>query len=306
MPRVSVIINCLNGEKYLRQAIDSVYAQTFADWEIVLCDNASTDSTPAIARSYDERVRYFRRESTVPLGQARNSAIDVSRGQYIAFLDCDDMWLPQRLARQVPLLDAQPRCDLIYSNFFHLDDRGRQSAALRGRQPSGHVFERFLARYPVGILTVLLRRTALDRLGELFDPALHLAEDYDLFMRVLYRSEAAYIDDPLAIYRIHSGMSTLRMGAQATAEFYHCLEKLRKLDAASEQRYTRAFARAALLAEYALAKRCLAGGEPATARRHIAPFKWASHKSMAVYLASFLPPVLWFALRPLWARGTFR
>lgn len=306
MSRVSVIMNCLNGEKYLREAIDSVYAQTYGDWEIVFWDNGSTDATPAIARSYDERLRYFRRDATVPLGEARNLAIAECRGDYIAFLDSDDLWLPERLARGVPVLDAQPRCDFVYSNFYHLTDSGRRTIALRGPQPAGEVFERFLRRYPVGILTVLLRRRALSRLDALFDPALHISEEYDLFMRLLYRAEAAYVDEPLAVYRIHQEMSTVRLSEKATGEFYHALGKLRDLDAKADRKYARALDRATAVVEYDRAKQHLAGGNPSAARRYIAPFKWTSAKSMAVYLASYLPVAVWFALRPLWARGTFR
>jgi glycosyltransferase involved in cell wall biosynthesis len=306
MPRVSVIMNCLNGEKYLRQAIDSVYAQTYTDWEIVFWDNGSTDGTPAIVQRYDERLRYFRGETTVALGQARNYALAASGGEYIAFLDCDDVWLPERLASQVPVLDAQPGCDLVYSNFFHLDECDRQSIALRGPQPSGRVFERFLYRYPVGILTVLLRRTALERLDSLFDPALHIAEEYDLFMRLLYHGEAVYVDAPLGLYRIHEGMSTVRHGDRAADEFYHALATLRALDARAGGTYAHAFDRATAVVEYNRAKQHLAGGHLRPARASIAPFKWTSPKATVVYLATFLPVRVWLALRPLWARGTFR
>ena len=308
VPRVSVIINCYNSERYLREAIDSVYAQTYGDWEIVLFDNASTDATATIAQSYDERLRYFRGETTVPLGAARNAAIGLVRTELIAFLDSDDVWLPERLARTVAALDSRPGCDFAYSNFFHLTSDGRESVALRGEQPSGHVFERFLERYPVGILTVLLRTRALDAVGgdALFDPALHISEEYDLFMRLLYSAEAVYVPEPLAKYRIHSDMSTERLSDKATAEFYHSLAKLRALDGARGGRFSAALDRANAVVEYARAKQHLADGELRLARSYIAPFKWSSAKATAVYLATFLPVPLWFALKPLWARGTFR
>lgn len=305
-PKISVIMNCLNGEKYVREAIDSVYSQTLSDWEIVFFDNGSTDRTAEIAQSYDGRLRYVGRDSTVPLGQARNLALAECRGDYIAFLDCDDLWLPQRLARQVPVLDTQPRCDFVYSNFYHLASGHGRTLALRGRQPSGHVFEQFLRRYPVGILTVLLRRSALQRLDALFDPTLHLSEEYDLFMRLLYRSEAAYVDEPLAVYRIHEQMSTIRLSDKSTTEFYLSLGKLRALDAGADRKYQQAFDRTVAVVEYDRAKQLLAGGDLRGARKCIAPFRWTSGKAAAVYLATFLPVPLWFALRPLWARGTFR
>ncbi|HEY2399610.1 MAG TPA: glycosyltransferase family 2 protein, partial [Steroidobacteraceae bacterium] len=107
MPEVTVIMNCYNGERYLREAIDSVFAQTFADWEIIFWDNASTDGSADIARSYtDPRMRYFRGERNVPLGEARKLALAQARGEWIGFLDTDDLWYPQKLARQIGALQG--------------------------------------------------------------------------------------------------------------------------------------------------------------------------------------------------------
>ena len=89
-PLVSVVINCLNGARYLREAIDSVFSQTYDNWEIVFWDNHSCDESGVIAKSYGDRVRYHRSESTTGLGLARNRALNACRGKYIAFLDVDD------------------------------------------------------------------------------------------------------------------------------------------------------------------------------------------------------------------------
>ena len=87
MPEVSVIMNCLNGERYLKEAVDSVFAQSFQDWEIIFWDNASTDSSPEIAQTYGDRVRYFRSDVTYSLGKERNLAISRASGEYMALLD---------------------------------------------------------------------------------------------------------------------------------------------------------------------------------------------------------------------------
>ena len=91
-PLVSVIMNCYNSDRYLREAIDSVFAQSYQNWEIIFFDNASTDQSAEIAKSYGPKLRYFRGESTVLLGAARNRAFEKAAGQYFAFLDCDDIW----------------------------------------------------------------------------------------------------------------------------------------------------------------------------------------------------------------------
>ena len=96
---VSIIMNCYNGEKYLREAIDSVYAQSYKHWEIIFWDNASTDRTSQIAQSYDSRLRYFRAKVNTHLGPARNMALEKAKTTYIAFLDSDDIYLPNTLSR---------------------------------------------------------------------------------------------------------------------------------------------------------------------------------------------------------------
>ena len=96
-PLVSVIMNCHNGERFLREAIDSVYAQTYSNWEIIFWDNVSTDDSSSIAQSYDNRLRYYLSEGFTSLGMARELAVQKSNGEYVAFLDCDDLWLPEKL-----------------------------------------------------------------------------------------------------------------------------------------------------------------------------------------------------------------
>ena len=103
-PLVSVIMNCHNGEKYLREAIDSVISQTYNNWELIFWDNHSTDKTSDIIKSYtDSRIYYYYTNTFTTLGKARNSAIDVSNGEIIAFLDADDIWLKEKLIKQIPL-----------------------------------------------------------------------------------------------------------------------------------------------------------------------------------------------------------
>ncbi len=116
-PLVSIIMNCRNGENYLRDAIDSIFAQTYGNWEIIFFDNASTDSSGAIARNYGEKLHYFHSTQSMPLGAARNAAIGKACGELIAFLDTDDRWLPDKLAWQVAVIRDQPQVDFIYSNY---------------------------------------------------------------------------------------------------------------------------------------------------------------------------------------------
>ena len=103
-PLVSIIMNCHNGEKYLNEAICSVLSQTYENWELIFWDNQSTDKSSVIVQKYkDTRIQYFYAETYTRLGEARNHAIKKSQGEFIAFLDCDDLWMSTKLEKQIPL-----------------------------------------------------------------------------------------------------------------------------------------------------------------------------------------------------------
>lgn len=120
LPLVSVIMHCLNCEKYRRDALNSAYTQTYPHGEIIFWDNASTDGSREIAQSYDNRLRYFQGDETIPLGAARHKALEQAQGEYSAFLDCDDVWMPEKLEKPPPLFDNPDVgvvcCDAVYFN----------------------------------------------------------------------------------------------------------------------------------------------------------------------------------------------
>lgn len=226
-PRVSVIMNCLNGERYLREALDSVFAQTYPDWEIVFWDNGSTDASPEIAKEYGDRVRYFRSEETCPLGKARNLAIARATGEYVALLDCDDVWLPEKLDKQVPLGDADPLVALIYSDSFFIDRDGAVIGQYftQAPPPPGDAFIGLLTRRNfIPCLTVVMRRTVVEKVGG-FNPTLGYAEDFDLSLRIVRAHGASYVNEPLAKYRLHRGAITAMGLPSSTLEGIRVIEE---------------------------------------------------------------------------------
>ena len=116
-PLVSVIMNCLNCEQYLNEAIDSVYAQTYENWEIIFWDNDSCDNSKNIAKSYDSRLKYFSSDETCILGKARTMAVQEARGEYLAFLDCDDIWFKDKLKNQMRFFfEGEENLGLVYGS----------------------------------------------------------------------------------------------------------------------------------------------------------------------------------------------
>ncbi|PLX67337.1 MAG: hypothetical protein C0602_10450 [Denitrovibrio sp.] len=213
-PLVSVIMNCYNSDKYLREAIDSVIAQTYQNWEIIFWDNQSTDSSAEIVKSYDDkRIHYFYAPNHTPLGEARNLAVKKAAGEWIGILDCDDIWHENKL--EVQLESASDEIGMIYSRVeFLLEDSGRSSVMGKSIKktyypkldelPSGDVFDKLLYECFIPLPSVVMRRNLFEKVGGI-DSSLKVAEDYDIFLKIAKISGTLAIDDVLCKYRVHGG-----------------------------------------------------------------------------------------------------
>jgi len=211
-PLVSILMNCYNGEKYLREALDSVLMQTYQNWEVIFWDNQSTDGSADILKSYDDpRLRYFSAPKHTLLYEARNYAIEKSRGEFVAFLDVDDWWLPEKLEKQVPLFD-NPEVGIVCSNYWLVNERKRLPPRKMMRQsiPTGSPLNELLKHYFVGLLTLMVRRTAFEQLEYGCDPRYHVIGDFDLVIRLSVRWKLDCIQEPLAYCRWHGDNESTR------------------------------------------------------------------------------------------------
>ena len=300
MPAFSVIMNCLNCAGDLREALDSVVAQTCEDWEIVFWDNGSSDASPAIAQSYGEKVRYFRAEKTVPLGAARNLAIARAEGRYIAFLDCDDVWLPEKLERQKMLLDANPRLGLVSTDTEMFDGaRVLNRLFAHARPERGRVFRALMTRQWVSMSSAVVRREALDGLKDAqgqsvaphwFDESLNVCEEADLFYRIAHDWEVDHVQgEALTRWRVHGANTTFRKFGQFADETLRILQKHQDLYPGYAAEYADVVA---LLTRRAAFQRGVAlwrEGHNARAREAVREFTGTSPKYRLFYWATFLP-----------------
>ena len=198
-PRVSVIIPTYNRSWCLSEAIDSVLSQTFQDMELIVVDDGSTDETPALLSRYDDRLRCLR-QTNQGVSVARNHGIQAANGALIAFLDSDDLWQPDKLARQVDFFDRQPDALICQTEETWIRRGVRVNPKHRHRKPSGWIFEPSLALCLVSPSAVMMRRELLEEMGG-FDESLPACEDYDLWLRVSLRHPIHLIDEPLVIKR---------------------------------------------------------------------------------------------------------
>lgn len=206
-PQVSIVIPSYNRVAYLRQAIDSVFAQTFRDWELIVADDGSTSET---LRYLDElekmdRVKVLRLRHSGKPSVARNAAIRAARGIYVAFLDSDDTWLPTKLEIQIALHRSCAGHQWSYVAMERIHEDG----TLMQRQPKyptpeGAIFEQLLdLRADVSMSSVMAERTLLEQVGS-FDEEQPFFEDYDLFLRLSLRSDVSVVTQPLVRMRSHA------------------------------------------------------------------------------------------------------
>jgi cellulose synthase/poly-beta-1,6-N-acetylglucosamine synthase-like glycosyltransferase len=206
MPLISVIINVRNGAGTLRQAIDSVLSQSFPDWELIVWDDRSTDASASIVATYsDSRVRYFLSPEDVPLGKARNDAIQHAKGEWIAFLDQDDVWLVHKLEKQVALIADD--VGLIYGRTVRFYPSGWErdyDHAHEYRQlPEGDLFGLLFTRSCfIAMSSAMFRSAAVEAVGGIPDQV-RIIPDYYLYVAVARKYRVRAVQEVVCRYRMH-------------------------------------------------------------------------------------------------------
>ena len=203
-PLVSIVINCYNGEKYLRQSIESILDQSYQNLELIFWDNHSTDQSKNIIKSYDDkRIKYFFSQNHSTLYQARNLALKECKGDFISFLDVDDYYLKDRIVKQLLHFKDQ-KVGVTYSNYYrYYEDINKKKLLTNKILPSGNLTKYILEESQISFMTVMIRKKSLESLQFNFDQKYSIIGDYDLLYRLSFNWDFYYIKEPLAVYRIH-------------------------------------------------------------------------------------------------------
>lgn len=218
MPKVSIVIPIYNAEKFISGTIESVIAQTYPDWEIIAVNDGSTDKTPEILSKYkkglSKKLQVITQENS-GVSIARNKGISVARGKYVAFLDHDDLWMPEKLETQVKLLNSNKELGLVYTDSYVIDERGDvqkdtliksiiSKNILRIKVFRGNIFNELFCIDFIPLLAAMVRKEVFDKVG-MFDTKYKISEDYDLFLKIAEIYPIDFVEQPLAKYRVHSG-----------------------------------------------------------------------------------------------------
>lgn len=206
-PKASVLIPTFNDGPYLREAVDSILVQTFTDFELIIVDDGSTDGTPEILRSYDDpRIRVITHEKNLGRPHARNTALDAGKGEYLFWMDGDDISLPKRLEKQIAFMDAHPDiavCGAMIQCFHNID------SVLYFPWVEENIVTHLILSPTIGNATACFRRASLDAHALRYDPALPRAQDYDFWCQMLLdcKLKAANLPDLLLLYRVRKLMT---------------------------------------------------------------------------------------------------
>jgi len=245
-PLVSVVLPVYNGARFLQQAVESVFEQTYAHIEILAIDDGSTDDSEKILHAFGNRISVVR-QANAGVAAARNRGVRAARGEFVAFLDQDDWWLPTKIAKQVSAFAADPNVDLVHTGVAHFRNAtgtfvGRLNPNTNPGELVGSCYERLLQDNSIYNTTVMVRRSAVEAVGG-FDTTIegNTVADYDLWLRLARASRFAFIPEELAVFRIHESQGTWKRQDMLNAELRlisaHAVDETRRSSTTLRRRF---------------------------------------------------------------------
>ena len=200
---ISVIIPAYNAQQYIRQTIESVLSQSYKNIEIIVINDGSTDETPKIIECFGDRIRVIHQKN-MGLSGARNNGIRAALGEFVAFVDADDLWAPDKIGKQVALFNKNPELGFAYTDYSIFGPgAGKEFHKISPKLYKGYVLKELFCYPFIIVSSVMVKKACLEEVG-LFDTDNPSTQDYDLWMRLAERYTADFVDEPLVRYRVHS------------------------------------------------------------------------------------------------------
>lgn len=225
MPKVSVIVTAYNLIEYLPETIDNVLQQTYRDFEVIVVDDGSTDNTATWVRQVtDPRVRLIW-QSNMGLAGASNTGVENAKGEYITFLDADDLWEPTKLAKQVAILDRCPEIGIVYTWVTYMNEEGESTGRVVKSEAEGYIWSQLIEVNQIECGSVaMIRRSCFEKVG-LFDTDLKsYVQDWDMWLRLALKYQFKVIREPLVYYRQRNSSGSRKVAAMERS-FKIVLEK---------------------------------------------------------------------------------
>ncbi len=225
--KVSVIVNCFNGEKYLERCLKSIIDQTINNWEVIFLDNKSSDSSKKIFKSFnDQRFKYFCSPYFMKLYEARNEALKYANGDFIAFLDCDDWWEIFHLKNAEFFFNNQ-KFSFYFSNAYNYYEKKKVFKLHKKSLPKKNIFENLVDDYSVKISSLIIRKKILDLYdNQVFNKKFNIIGDYDLVMKIASKHESCSSDVPSVNCSFHGENYSLKNRDEYVEEFNYWFKNI--------------------------------------------------------------------------------
>ena len=210
---ISIIINCHNGSKYLRETLQSIINQDYNNYEVIFWNNNSTDESKGIYQNFqklykDKNLRYFENSSKLPLYQARNEALKLVKGNFICFLDTDDMWLKNKLLQNLNKFQEN-NYDIVFSNIFILNQKNnKKEIYIKKNIHEEKIYKSLINNYNASLISIMIKKSVIEKENYLFNPEFDHIGDFDFILRMAKKYKFGYISEPLAVYRLHENNLT--------------------------------------------------------------------------------------------------
>lgn len=281
-------MNCYNSETYLAEAIRSVLSQKYQNWELIFWDNQSTDKSAAILKSFkDDRIKYYFAKEHTTLYQARNEALSCCTGKYLAILDCDDIWLPDKLQDQVAVMESDDEIVLVHCNtLFFNENTGKKYELNKHMKIEGYIFEENLKKYQFSLETVLVRLSVIIANKIDFGYRYNLIGDKDFLSTICFYGKVAYLDRVLAGWRIHDNNFSKRLYEKYPSELFEMQKRfMRRFQGGIDKRIY------LIISDERYLKKALIAlmRNPKEARRYILKMQRLSFIKIAIFIFSFSP-----------------
>ena len=213
---VSIILNCFNGEEYLKHALKSITNQSYQNWELIFWDNKSSDKSKQIFDSFkNKKFKYFMAKKHTSLYAARNLAISKAKGNFISFIDADDLWEKDKLKKQIKLFKDQ-KVAVVYGNSWIRKEKiNKKKIFIKYKMKDGLIHNDLIKSYNVGILTAVIKKKFIGKKKKIFNDKYNIIGDFDFFINLSKKNIFKVVQEPVATYRIHEkNLSLLKKGVE--------------------------------------------------------------------------------------------
>ena len=288
---VSIIVNCFNGQLYLKRALKSIKSQVYKKYEVIFIDNCSNDDSAKIFNQFqmaDKRFKYFKTNENVKLGEARKFGVEKCNGKFISFLDVDDIWLPNKLKYQISLMEKN-NSDISYSSYYEfrdIDDIENNSAKLiKPSLDEKKCFIKNLNVFQVSLPTLTIRKSALKLYNLNFDSNIFVSEEFCLVMQLLsYNVKVTIIDKPLVGYMISDDSLSVTGMKYWSLDRRYTLDKIRKNNPFLKINYKNQFREAYYKADYYEALYLYVNGKEYEARSLLKNAALHNYKYLIIFI----------------------